>query len=328
MLEVSYSRIRTFRNCNRQYYYKYIENLEPKKKPAPLMKGWIIHKMIETYLQKGDWKKELNDFLEEQYYPLFKEEREEVYGKLEEELPEIMKGYIQKWEDQQLEFEHIEIEFKVPLIKFKGETKVLFKGRIDGIARDQNGRRWLVEHKSHKNLPNEDVRFTDLQTCLYKWAVKKAGYGEVDGILWDYIRTKPPVKPELLKNGTLTKRKNIDTTYEMYYQTILDHELDPEDYEDILNVLDEKGDNYYRRVYLPISKEMSNQLVKEMKETSRQIYLKGQKLKSRNPTFLCSGCSYYSLCFSELKGLDADFIRENEFKQREEVGLIGKKEKK
>src|SRR5690606_18185499 len=137
--------------------------------------------------------------------------------------------------------------------------KVTFTGKIDAVAETPDSRVWLTEHKTHQRFPDEHVRFSNFQAVMYCWVLPEIGFPSPDGVLWDYIRTKPPTVPDLLVNGGLSKRKNIDTTPEVYLKAIKEHGLNPADYQDMLELLKGKEESFYKRVFLPAPKSITGQ---------------------------------------------------------------------
>ncbi len=308
-LQLSYSRIRNWRFCRQSHYYKYIEKLEPRRKKVALYRGTIIHEMIQAWVSGGSWEEVLDTYTE-QFNNMFDEEKADM-GDLPQECRTIMEGYVQQWADDGLEYLEVEYEPEpVPMF-----DDIDFMVKVDGIAQDRNGRIWLVEHKTHKTFPSEDVRFADYQTLIYAWALFKRG-SEIDGIMWDYIRTKPPTKPRLLKNGTLSKAQNIDTTHDVYLKTIHEHGLDPKDYEDILDKLYHQTEKFYRRVFVPFKWETVNMVVEDVAKSALEIK-RLQHIPIRElSNWQCPSCDYFSLCSAELLGLDASFIKKADYKPR------------
>lgn len=278
------------------------------------MKGSIIHEMDEAYTDGKSWEDVLDRYQRE-YDKLFLEEKEE-YGDIISDMKRIMEGYISKWSADDLKYikkkdkrtEHL---LEVDLIP----GKVVLVGKIDKIGVDKMGRVWLVEKKSFKKLPKEEVRFSDLQTTIYYWAAPQCGFPIPDGIMWDYVRSKPPAIPPLLKNGQLSKRMGIDTTFSTYLDEVCKLGLSPDYYSEILQHLKEKPDNFYRRIFLPAPDSLVVTLIKDLKETALEIRALGET-RSRNLSRDCSWCGYYPLCQAELRGLDAKFIRSREYKER------------
>jgi len=163
----------------------------------------------------------------------------------------------------------------------------------------------VLTHNTHKVLPDENTRFSDLQTVLYYWACRENGE-KVDGVLWDYIRTKPPAIPETLKSGGLSKRSNIDTDYPTYYGEIKRLGLNPADYSDILEKV--KKNVFFKRVPLPGPSEvLIGNVVKDFFDTAQEIR-DNPESRTRNMTRDCKSCTYFNLCSAEVRGLDTEFI--------------------
>ena len=315
MITISNSKAKTWRKCRNAYYYKYIEKIVPRRKAAPLVKGSIIHEMDEAWTNGGDWREVLKKYAKE-YKKLFLEEQEE-YGDIINDMEKVMLGYIAKWKGKDLTYIEKDGRATEHPIEVDLAPGIILTGYIDKIGVDQRNKVWLTEKKSFKRgLPKEDVRFTDLQTTIYYWAAPHCGFPQPHGIMWDYVRSKPPVVPELLKKGGLSKRKNIDTTYEVYLAAIKEHKFDPADYKEILDDLKHRPDSFYRRIYLPPPKSLVKSLLEDLKQTAREIEALGEVSRIRTITRDCGWCDYYSLCQAELRGLDTDFIRQKEYQER------------
>lgn len=320
-ISVSFSRIRLWRRCHRAHWYRYYQKLRKVKPPVALIRGTICHELIDTNTNGGKLTSVIKTY-QEKYGKLFQEERE-IYGDLLFECLEIVKGYLARWSGDGLErISHqgkkAEFEVDIPLV-----PGIRFKGKIDEVDRDQKKRIFFMDHKTAKKIPDEEARFSDYQLLLYGWAGPQAGLPKPDGVVWDYLRTKLPAIPETLKNGGLTRRANIDTTHDVYMGEIERLGLDPNDYTDILAKIQEKGDeNFFRRIWLPFSgKTMVETVVEETKFVAREIQERGPTSSDRSMDKSCKWCQYFMICSAELRGLDADFIRQHEYfiDKKEEV---------
>lgn len=69
------------------------------------------------------------------------------------------------------------------------------------------------------------------------------------------------------------------------------------------------------RRYLPINKNVLNRLQEEATVAAVEIHNLTRPYRSLHP-MLCRICSYRSLCIGELMGLDVEFIKRNEYKER------------
>jgi len=317
MISVSHSRIKTFRRCFKKHDYRYNQRLAVKAKPAPLLKGTIIHEMIDAMV---DHKDPFNVTVKyaKQYKQLFREQREEYGDDFISEIERIFEAYKRTYKDDKLKYERSEEEFRVVLVKKKIELIYI----IDKIAIDPEGRRWLMDHKTCKSIPEEKDRFSDIQLVLYYWAEnQRKPKADLDGVLWDYIRSKPPTIPDQLKNGGLSQAKSIATDYHTYLAEISRLRLDPKPYQGFLVDLKRRGTtDFFQRIRLPTpSPEMVKSVVDDARETAILIDEYGLNLKARNLTKNCSwDCEFYKLCHAELRGLDADFVRKTHFEVRDE----------
>jgi len=316
-VRVSNSSIKTWRKCKREYYYKFILKLEKKRAPAPLYKGKIIHELLEARINGQDWRPLMEKYLKE--FDGLLEEEKDLYGDLRKDLPIIMNGYERIYAEEDLQYyekagQRAEFHFSIPLDgKPLPETELVFQGKIDTIAKDSKERTWLMEHKTFKNLPDENFRFANQQAILYTWVMPQIGFPEATGVIWDYIRTKIPTEPQVLKSGKLSKAKKIDTTYDVYLQAILDNNEDPEEYQDILQQLKGNEINFYRRIHMPVRKAMVQPVVEDLIETAKEIKALHDVAKARSLDRHCTYCSFRSLCQAELQGLDTEFIMKAEY---------------
>lgn len=315
MPSVSFSRVKTYRRCHKAHDYKYNQNLARKRRAIPLLRGQIIGEMLDArampHLIKKDPYKILRKY-EREYAKLFLEEREK-YGDVPGDVKKLFEGYERKYANEDLEYLGFEDFVALDLIK-----DIRFIGYIDKRVQDQHGRTFLLDHKTHKIIPNEDQRFTDLQKAFYIWAWNEINSSKpVTGFIWDYIRTKAPVVPETLKNGQLSMRKDMDTDYWTYLSAIKRAKLDVDPYLEFLAMLKKKADTRYIRVTIPNPpKVLISNVLADLKATAIEIHT--SKSKDRNMTRMCpSDCDFYSLCRAEVSGYDAATVRQNEYEERE-----------
>jgi hypothetical protein len=321
MLIIGFSKLRAWRRCHRLYWYRYILFLKRRKPRVQLIRGTILHAMLDAAAVRKDPYKILKEY-EKEYGKLFLEEREE-YGDLIANCRQIFDAYRLAYAEDGYKVLFSEYEVQIPLPGIP-QAEAYFRGHIDKILLDPRKRRWVAEHKSHKNIPGEEARFSDLQTVLYAWAWNLLNPRRpVDGIVWDYLRTKLPAVPEELKSGRLSQRANIDTTYDVASAAVVAHckrtGENPKDYAEWLENLRGREDKFFKRVYLPNPpKQMIQTLVDEMVTTTKEI-LRSNDDTTRNLTKDCAWCSFYLLCHAELRGQDSEFIRKSEYVVDEEL---------
>lgn len=335
-LEVAQSTIKTWRRCRAQYDYRYVQLLERKRPVVQLIRGTMLGKCFDALALNRSVKIKspvdkvvsfvLDPYIKE-YGKLFNEEQE-YYGDIIGEVSRIANKYAQVYKDDG--FTYLTPPRAVPRsptghpyelpVRVDLASGIVFTGHIDKMPQDKHGRVWNMDHKSHKNIPDAESRFSDLQQVFYMWAMPLSGYPKPTGVIWDYVRTKPPAIPEQLKNGELTKRKNIDTDYDTYLGEIARLGLNPQDYLEILKPLKERGYiDFFQRVQLPApNPQLIKNVVEDAKASALEIQQKGGYDKTRTIMRECKSCEFYNLCQAEFRGLDASFIRKTEYQVQKE----------
>lgn len=307
-MEVHQSRLKSWRLCHAQHDYKYNQKLIKRRPRKPLLRGSTVHRIIEYDINGLDPWVPFEEF-KKQYKKLFLEQQEE-YGDLPELVKRMMEEYFKwykkdpiKWISVERGKPKAEYKFVVPLT-----SSINLGGKIDAVGQSKDKLRWLVDHKNNKTIPTGDIIYSDIQTVLYAWALLQKGI-HIDGVMWNYIRAKAPSAPELLKNGDLSRRKNIDTTWGVYKQAIKDNGLKVKDYKDMEEHLQGKENDFFQRVYIPLDKSVMKTIVSDARVTAREIKRKGTRDKVRTFGRHCDWCDFKDLCQAELRSLDAKFIR-------------------
>lgn len=319
-MQVSWSQIKMWRRCHRQWWYRYTRRLRRKSPALPLAIGRMVGECMNAVVEGEPWDAVLVKYQKE-FGRMWDEERD-YYGDPVATVSSIIKRY--QWYYAEDKWTYLKgphgrkSELKVEVDLGQGVT---FMGYIDKLPQDPEGRVWVWDHKAHKTIPGEEQRFSDLQLVLYTWAIDRTDWYDGPspaGVIWDYVRTKVPTVPEVLKNGELTRRKDLDTDKETYLKALRDNNLDPLNYGEILTRLDGAEGNFFQRVKLPKpSRLMVNQVVEDIKVSAAEIKHLGGKSITRNMGPMCTGCDYFSLCHAELRGLDAEFVVKSEYTVKE-----------
>lgn len=316
MFNVSRSKVVLWRKCRRAYHYRLVENLRARKKSRPLQFGSIVHKMLETYAE-GDDPFEMLDRIANINEAMFDAEREE-YGNIIEDIRCIMQEYFDHWNDESSKHDkairYARINGKSSEHNFQvdfGDIRV--KGRIDSVAvTPQNKLRWLVEHKTFKALPNEDHRWRNLQGAVYLKVMQFMGWKRVDGILWDYIKSKPPSRPQLLKSGKLSER-SIDSLPSRVIETLKQHKMSPKDFSTLIAAAEHNRRDYFQRIFNPTKQYVVDALFDEFIDTAREMMELHGKSSIKNIERHCDWCEFEPICRAELQGSDVDFVKEREY---------------
>lgn len=310
-MKVSQSKVKLWRRCRFAYSAKYVDNLRKKVKSRPLQFGTIIHKMIECHANGDDPFAEL-DQIALKDKKLFDAEHE-LYGDIIRDVRFIMMDYFRFWHNKDLSYirhqgQNAEHAFEVEIA-----PDLVLTGKIDAFARFKKQKlRFLVEHKSFKRKPSEDMRWRNLQSAIYLKACQLLGWGKFDGIIWDYIGSKPPGEPELLKNGTMSRRRII-TLPSALRDFLQRNNLSAEHYKEYVTLVEENQSDYFERYTSPIKPTLVDLIFSEFRETALQIQELHGKDRTRNIDLHCSYCEYEPLCRAELLGLDVDYVRKADY---------------
>jgi CRISPR/Cas system-associated exonuclease Cas4 (RecB family) len=312
---VSQSSIKLYKKCPQAYYYKKVMNIVPKRSALPLQRGIILHSALEAYYKKEDWRAAIAGY-QEFWDSLMEEEQMELYGgDLLGDCTKIIEGYCRVYGKKPKE-KVLAVELDLSEKPIEILPGLYLSGRIDLISKDENGT-WITEHKSHKKIPSEDTRFLNTQTVLYQLAAEKLGF-KLDGIRWNYLRTKLPTIPRQLKAGGLSRAKDIDTDYYTYYNAIIENGEDPKDYQEELTRLKESGNDFYVRRYSPKNEQVTQAILSDLRNVAPLMERMDKYPYRCLDPFTCRSCSYKTLCQAELLGLDTSFILKKDFMRKEE----------
>ncbi len=314
---VSYTKLKTFKTCPKKYEYKYVLGLTPKERVQKIELGKYCHELLDAlghdepvaYASEAYWLEQTqNMFLEELA------EFEEIRNAAEA----IISKYQTYYANDTWEILEAEKCYKL-LIQ---EANAVLKFIPDVVVRDQNGIKWLVDHKitSVDFTRWEDSLVLDEQANIYLWAYNQLHPEDpASGIIFNLIRSKLPAVPNLLKKGGLSKAKNIDTDVETYLQAIKDNDLDPEEYTDILEHIQEYAKPFFKRV-------MTYRTPDELEQIGLELVAAIQHMKQAQAPFYrnagqhCQwGCSYRELCIMDVKNCDSTQYVEFAFDRREDM---------
>jgi hypothetical protein len=310
---VSNSKVKTWRRCRRAYHLKYVEKLEKKRVSRPLQFGRLVHSMIEYHAQGLDPFAVLDELSVEDQ-KLFKAERE-MYGDIISDVRCIMEEYFDYHGDDSLRALRVNGRYAEHEFNTEIAPGILLTGKIDMIARTPNKLRWLVEHKSFNRLPSEDERWRNVQSVVYFKAIELLGWKPVDGVCWDYIHSKSPTRPEILKNGQMTK-KALTTLPSRVLEVAKEHKLKREMYAATLEMAKSQRKYYFQRSFNPIKPVVVKHVWNDFLSSSKEMRDCHGKSHERNIDRHCSWCDFEPLCRAELSGHDTDFIRRNDYRER------------
>lgn len=335
----THSMLKCFARCPKQAQYKYLERLKPRFANAsdkPLRRGTWFHKLLEEHYAGRDWKV-AHAKLSAQFGELFDEERDAL-GDLPRECAVMMRSYLWHYGANKDDRYHgwdvhdTEVTLECPWPDGEG----IYRCRVDALVQDEYGL-WLVDHKTHKSLPDLTFRLLDYQSALYIWAAWENGI-KVRGFIWNYIRTKAPTVPSLAYAGTARERLStatIDTDWPTYYLGVkalgrLDDPVAKAKLKELKSQRWQHGTTqtspFFRRDVLEKSDDMVARVVGSAMRTRDRMhgYDWGARTSHGDNTIRetvercvdksCGWCRYNPLCSTELFGGNSDNVRRQLFR--------------
>lgn len=307
---VSQSKVNTWRRCRRAYWYKYVEKLRRKRVSRPLKFGRIVHSMIEGYANSDDPMKVLAQIAKREA-KMFRSQEEE-WGDLIEDIRVIMTDYFEFHDPKSLTY--IRMKGKSSEFTFEVEIAngILATGLLDNLGKAK-GLRWLVEHKTFNQMPNDDHRWRNLQGALYLKINDMLKLPKLDGIVWDYIRSKPPSTPQILKNGQVSARA-LDTLPTRVREFAAENKLSLKGkYAQLIKSAEANRSKYFQRIFTPVKQKLVDTLFEDFVETAKEMKNLHGNVKERHIGRHCDWCEFEGLCRGELMGLDVKFIKAKEY---------------
>jgi hypothetical protein len=314
-VRVSHSRVKTWRRCEKQFEYKYVQGLRTKSKNKNLEMGSWIHELLMYYRDGQDWLKKHRE-LEREFNTYFEEEREMLGHDMPEQCLRLMRSYIRQYgKADKRDYTVIDTEMDEVITLPNGlEVNVI----IDLIVEDKRGGLWGWDYKTRTKFDHKDIILLDPQYSLYYDAMEIMDYKKMRGFIVDEIRKKAPTVPKLLKSGGLSKAKNIDTDVWTYMAAIREQGENPDNYAAILqHIATNQRERFYRRTFIPKDPPVLNRVRRELIESAREIE---NKAKRRHPVYSRSVdnscmfmCDYRDICIIDLHGGDTDQMKKMKF---------------
>jgi hypothetical protein len=314
----SYSKIDTYGKCPALFQYKYIRNLQLKRKDSNLYRGITAHDILkdwflyqreheEPYLEDPEyfiieW---LEAFFAEAETPEFVDALFDWQKEVEQVAAYVL-GFLRLGAFDDWEVLHVEETF---VVEINGE-EVTFTP--DLVARHPDGGVWIIDHKTSNKHLDRDALDIKPQALNYYLAVAQF-YPDVTGFIFNYIRKKVPTQPRLNKTGkkAVTDLNRIDTTYELLYEFVKKNGLmDDLAHRRRLGELRDK-DTFYFQHPMFITEDMLREAANDLETRLRLMqYSEWNHLYPRQiqPFDGCKKCEMHAICFTELTGGNTDIV--------------------
>jgi len=145
-MKISYSRLNHFRSCPRLYYWRFVQNLVPKKDPVPLIVGRAAHLGLAAHYSSQAAEQFIEAHFEEarKQAPWLQEELEDL-ARQERYVKFIITEYKKRWATEPWTMLAPEVQGSIPL----GDHEFYF--RTDGLI-SWRAKPWLLEHKTTSQM--------------------------------------------------------------------------------------------------------------------------------------------------------------------------------
>ncbi|HEY6009079.1 MAG TPA: PD-(D/E)XK nuclease family protein [Geobacteraceae bacterium] len=329
-LTFSLSAYQAYQRCEQKYDYGYRQRLRPAVKAIAPERGRILHEYLAVYYRAvaaGAEPLAAHQAGQAQimaHAPRIKasaaiahyagqEEEARTYLELIPAVVNIAERYfIVHGEGDALHFEVLLVEEKMD---FEIVAGIKSKSIIDLVFRDRrNDLIWLAEHKTTERVPDSSVRLRDFQTLLYANVLWREKGIHVDGVFWNYLRTKEPAKPHQNRDGRFSKAINIDTTWDIYERAIREAGQDPGAYADVRDRLQGREEVAFFPRYEHVITADPDLLIHDYAVTAQRVRYQSQlwdwgvdrPVRTLNRD--CTFCDYYRLCEAAIMGGDTEDI--------------------
>lgn len=315
-INLSYSRISTWKRCLKKYFYKYVDGLTTKTMPSPPRMGSMGHKGIEAFLLGEDWKVAIKKYWREElsYIP------DHLIGQEQKEELDLVTNVVGMYLEQNSHFRHPdekdliepETRFEVPI----PNTDCQLIGYMDRVIEVPNEGIWLIDHKfTTRSLGGvlEGLEMSE-QIDYYIWALTKMfPKKKIMGAIINGVRLKLPATPKVLKSGDRLSKAKITTDYETYYQAIIDNGFDPDDYSDMLTKLEHQDNPFFRSAWIDRDVYEIGNTEKELFQVAIEVQKTTYDIRSRAMGRCSWDCNFQDLCLAEKKGGDVEAIIDEYF---------------
>lgn len=179
---VSYSQVSTYMACPLKYRFSYIEALEPEFIPAALPFGGAVHEALAFYYTGlRNYKKaySLESVIEvfSTTWNLSNESEPVRFdkGETKESLARLGETMLKTFYENVRpgEVMAVELPFKLNLNNGVKPLPLPIVGTIDLVERDENGRVWVVDHKTASRKYSDSKTDDDLQLTIYTLAISQ-----------------------------------------------------------------------------------------------------------------------------------------------------------
>jgi len=318
---LTHSSIAAFKTCRKRYQFRYVDGLELRDRPMYFDFGSAVHQGLAMHY-RGKKMEEIMPAIDLYFQEHAPAEDDAVkvaeWMEAKSLVLSMLQGYVAHYQGRD-GFKVVEIEkpFELPICDVRGEKfpDMALAGKVDGVVED--GGLWILEHKTAKTIDNRYERklTLDAQSMLYLEAMERVYGKPFNGILYNVLAKAVPEPPKVLKNGSLSRAKDQNTTPELYGMAIQENGLQMADYAEFMAYLEANRKQYFFRTRLTFGQEERDEWRRELWQIAADIERATKTGAFYRNTAQCVGfgtCPYLDICTAP----DKEFVIENSYEQK------------
>jgi len=321
-MRLSHTRIRTFKDCRKKFYYSYVLGIEPRERPLYFTTGGALHRGLELYYTGKSIEEILSgirDYFNDRKPDIDDPENVDRWRNDMDMSIEIMVRYIEHYSKEQFEVVDIEREFNVPIVNprtNRSSRNFTFFGIADGLVK-LNGKYWLLEHKTTSRLTDQYKKMLtlDIQSISYIEALQRDLHIKIEGVIYNVLIKDIPNEPKVLKSGRLSTAMNQKVTVATFIRKMKELGLAmDDDYREYLDYLRANPREYFYREFIVFSQddlEAWRAELWDIQKNIREAQRMEQFYKNTSQCTTMGTCSYFDICtaFDQEAVIDASYTQ-------------------
>ena len=191
---LTYTALKTFRNCRKMYDLRYNRGLVPLEEDESLALGSAFHGCMERWYKRPAGEpveqviKAIHDYIDSIYPDRLTDDRQRKCWHL---LRSMFTAYVNRYRSEDFEVVAVEQEFSAPIINPEtncASRTFIMSGKVDTVVL-KDGQYFIVEHKTASNIDSGYIERLpmDFQINLYSDYLGRARNMKIAGVLYNVV---------------------------------------------------------------------------------------------------------------------------------------------
>lgn len=201
---------------------------------------------------------------------------------------------------------------------------VVYAGRLDVLAEDENGHYWIIDWKTAATIRDDhEFLYLDDQIGSYCWALTRIGL-PIKGFVYHEQRKAFPLPPKKNKTRRLgcifSVSKSEPVEYDMYVETIKREDADAYaqgHYDTYLTWLREEGPKFFARYQIAKTQAEIDEIERNIGYEALDMIDPKLRIYPSAGRFGCSFCAFRQPCLEKNNQGDYQYALDTLFERRE-----------